>query len=182
MTFTLTSMRPRLPIETVKSVRILTADLERRFLEECDDWQFPVFLTLMLTGLRPGELTHLHLPEDLDLDAGVLRVSNKPKLHWQVKTRNEREIPVLPVLVRVLHELLGERKTGPVFLRRRFAGGVRPLLAGKSQSQLEQELRSRISNAEQGQRSGLSRTDAAQLACGLWRDAGIIKTERIRIE
>jgi len=49
----------RLPIENAKPVEILTPDLERKLLEACDDWQFPVFLTLMLTGLRPGELTHL---------------------------------------------------------------------------------------------------------------------------
>ncbi|SFI23293.1 hypothetical protein [Planctomicrobium piriforme] len=36
-------------------------------MEACDHRQFPVFLTLMLTGLRPGELTHLLLPDDLDL-------------------------------------------------------------------------------------------------------------------
>lgn len=29
---------------------------ERAFLETCHDWQFPVFLTLMLTGLRPVDL------------------------------------------------------------------------------------------------------------------------------
>ena len=43
----------------------------------------------MLTGLRAGELTHLLLPDDLDLPNSLLRVRNKPKLGWQVKTRNE---------------------------------------------------------------------------------------------
>ena len=50
---------------------------------------------MLLTGLRPGELTHLLLPDDLDLSASVLRVRNKPRLGWQVKTRNEREIPLV---------------------------------------------------------------------------------------
>lgn len=172
----------RLPIETFKPVRILSADMERRFLEACDDWQFPLFLTLMLTGLRPGELTHLLLPDDLDLEASVLRVQNKPRLHWQVKTRNEREIPLLPVLVQVLRRQMGQRKTGPVFLRRVFASGTRPLLAGQSQSQLEQVLQTRIANAAQDERSGLSRSDEARLARVVWRDAGLIKTELIRNE
>jgi hypothetical protein len=35
---------------------------------------------LTLTGLRPGELTHLLLPDDLDLDTGWLYVRNKPRL------------------------------------------------------------------------------------------------------
>lgn len=44
-------------------------------MEACSDWEFPIFLTLMLTGLRPGELCHLLL-EDLDLKANLLHVRN----------------------------------------------------------------------------------------------------------
>jgi hypothetical protein len=33
------------------------------------------------------------MTDDLDLFSGWLRVRNKPKLGWQVKTRNERDIP-----------------------------------------------------------------------------------------
>jgi len=56
-----------------------------------------------MTGLRPGELCHLLLAEDLDLDAAaVLRVRNKPKLGWQIKTRSERDVPLVPALVDVL--------------------------------------------------------------------------------
>ena len=79
-----------------KTITLFTAEQERAFLEACDDWQFPLFLTLMLTGLRPGELTHLLLPDDLDVDALVLRVRNKPRLGWQVKTRNERDVHASP--------------------------------------------------------------------------------------
>ena len=68
----------RIPIENAKPIEILTPDDERRFLKSCDDWQFPIFLTLMLVGLRPGELCHLLLPDDVDLDEGVLIVRNKP--------------------------------------------------------------------------------------------------------
>ena len=52
-------------MENARRVVIFTADQERVFLQACDAWQFPLFLTLMLTGLRPGELTHLLLPDDL---------------------------------------------------------------------------------------------------------------------
>ena len=58
----------------------------------------PAVPYLLLTGLRPGELVHLLLPDDLDLETGWLRVRNKPQLGWQVKTRNERDIPLVPVL------------------------------------------------------------------------------------
>jgi len=170
----------RLPIENSKPVHILTPDLEGQLLEACDDWQFPVFLTLMLTGLRPGELTHLLLPEDLDLESSVLRISNKPRLHWQVKTRNEREIPLVPVLVDVLRLAIGARSTGPVFQRRRFVSGGRPLLAGKSQLQLENELVHRTTTAAEGDL--ICRAIEARVARCVWRDAGMIKSERIRTE
>ena len=84
-----------------------------KFLEACDDWQFPLFLTLLLTGMRPGELVHLLLPDDLDLETGWLHIRNKPQLGWQVKTRNERDIPLVPVLVEVLRGVLGTRSSRP---------------------------------------------------------------------
>ncbi|MCA1693962.1 MAG: hypothetical protein LC749_04080, partial [Actinobacteria bacterium] len=87
----------RIPVEESRPITLFSHEQERAFLGACDDWQFPLFLTLMLTGLRPGELCHLLLPDDLVLDAGLLRVRNKPKLGWQVKTRNERDIPLVPV-------------------------------------------------------------------------------------
>lgn len=118
----------RIPVEDARPLILFTADQERAFLEDCDLWQFPVFLTLLLTGLRPGELTHLLLPEDVDLESGILRVRNKPQLGWRVKTRNEREIPLMPVLVEVLRREIGTRTTGPVFRRRKFGRGTKPVL------------------------------------------------------
>jgi hypothetical protein len=53
-------------------VHVFTAAQERDFLEACDDWQLPLFLTPMLTSLRPGEACHLLLPTDLDLGTGVV--------------------------------------------------------------------------------------------------------------
>src|SRR5436305_1214985 len=82
-------------------IELLTPDQERALLGACDDWQFPVFLTLLLTGLRPGELCHLLLPDDLDLNAGVIRVRNKPRLGRQVKTRNQWDVPLVHTLVDV---------------------------------------------------------------------------------
>src|SRR5262249_19226510 len=119
----------RIPIHQTRPIELFTAEQERAFLEACDDWQFPLFLTLMLTGLRTGELPHLRLPDDLDATAGLLRVRNKPKLGWQVKTRNEREVPLVPVLAAVLRVHLRGRAQGPVFLRwcraERAATGLR---------------------------------------------------------
>jgi integrase len=83
-----------MPIEEAKPIVLFTPHRERAFFETCDDWQLPIFATLALTGMRPGELVHLLL-EDLDLENGVVRVRNKPQLGWQVKTRNHCEIPLI---------------------------------------------------------------------------------------
>lgn len=44
----------RIPIETRRPIQIFSADDERRFFEACDNWQFPIFATLAMTGMRPG--------------------------------------------------------------------------------------------------------------------------------
>lgn len=172
----------RLPVEDSKPVEIFSPDQERIFLEACDDWQFPIFLTLMLTGLRPGELTHLLLPDDLDLGKGILQVRNKSKLGWQVKTRNERVIPLMPLLVDILRLVLDGRNTGPVFRRRRFHTGTEPLLAGKDMVDLERELTARIERRAVAASCSLSRMEQLREARELWRDMGGIKTDRIRME
>ncbi|QVL32737.1 site-specific integrase [Telmatocola sphagniphila] len=62
----------RIPIESFRSIELFKPQEERAFLQKCDHWQFPIFLTLMLTGMRPGEMCHLLVPEDIDLDNPIL--------------------------------------------------------------------------------------------------------------
>ncbi len=166
----------RMPVEDAKPIRLLTPDEERRFLEACDDWQFPVFLTLMMTGLRPGELTHLLLPNDLDLEAGVLRVTNKQALGWQVKTRSERELPLAPVLVGILRQAVGERDSGPVFRGRRF---TRTWMASDMIGRL---LDCRVRREENELGRSLSREERQRAARKAWVKAGLITNERLRRE
>ena len=172
----------RMPVENAKPIVIFTPAQEREFLTACDDWQFPLFLLLTLTGLRPGELTHLLLPDDLDLDTGWLYVRNKPRLGWQVKTRNERDIPLVPPLVEVLRVVIGSRVSGPVFLRRRFSHGEVAPLNGSPTMMLERELAMRASPLETQETDSLSRCESLRIACTVWRDAGYVKTDRIRTE
>ena len=172
----------RIPVENSKPVVIFSPEDEEAFLRASDDWQFPLFLTLMLTGLRPGELAHLLLPDDLDLTAGVLRVRNKPRLGWQVKTRNEREIPLVPSLVQVLRVVVGHRVCGPVFLRRRFTTGDVAPLCDQRESGLERELVVRVEQQESGEGKGVSRAERLRIARTVWRGAGSLKTDRIRVE
>ena len=45
----------RIPIEDARPITVFTPEQEEKFLEACDGWQLPLFLTLSLTGLRSGE-------------------------------------------------------------------------------------------------------------------------------
>lgn len=172
----------RIPIERSRPIILFDAEQERDFLEACDDWQFPMFLTLMLTGLRPGEVIHLLLPEDLDLDGGFLRVRNKPALGWQVKTRNERDIPLVPVLVDALRLHVGERRTGPVFRRRNHAKKTTSAIKDLDQAPLEQKLACRMAKRESETGQPLSRVERSRIARRLWWDIGALKDGRVRIE
>lgn len=172
----------RMPIENARPVLIFTPEQEQAFLAACDDWQFPLFLTLMLTGLRPGELTHLLLPDDLDFGAALLRVRNKPKLGWQVKTRTEREIPLVPPLVKVLRAVIGSRRAGVAFVRRRFVSAGPSPLAERGAAALEQEFAVRVASAEQNLQRPLSRAERLRLCRGVWQDTGAIQPDLIRKE
>jgi integrase len=172
----------RLPVEEVRPVVLFSAAQERAFFEACDGWQLPLFLTLALTGLRPGELTHLLLPDDLDLDAAVVRVRNKPKLGWQVKTRAEREVPLVPVLVVVLRRHLDGRTRGPVFRRRRYDLGGMSVLGAATEASLERELLARVARREDETGSPRERAARLAVAATVWRDAGAVREDRVRLE
>ena len=167
----------RIPVEDSKPIVVFSPDEERCFLEACDAWQFPVFATLLMTGLRPGELTHLLLPDNLNLETGWLHVRNKPSLGWKVKTRNERDIPLMPSLVQVLSLVVGNRSTGPVFRQRRCADGHSPPLADHTPVQLEREVVRRAH-----QTSSADRQDVEAAAKTVWRDIGALKEDWIRKE
>jgi hypothetical protein len=46
----------RIPVEDAKPFVGFSTQQERMFLEVCDDWQFPVFATLLMTGSRDGHV------------------------------------------------------------------------------------------------------------------------------
>jgi integrase len=170
----------RIPIETARRVELLNDDQLHAFLQACDDWQFPLFLTLLLTGLRPGELCHLLLPDDLDFESGLIRVRNKPRLGWQVKTRNQRDVPILPELVTILRGRMDGRGTGPVFLRR--VRGPRHQLQNLTTPQLERELEFRIAAWAGANGGTCPRAILGKLARRIWHEAGALSEDRVRIE
>lgn len=168
----------RMPVEDAKPILLFDAEQERRFLHACDDWQFPVFLTLMLTGLRPGELCHL-LAEDLQLagDEPALRVVNRPRLGWQVKTRNERVIPLLPVLRGVLLHATGGRAGGPAFTR----PGHRAL-ENRTATELERSLSEMVDREQDRLGRALERKERLSVARSLWWEMGALREDRLRTE
>ena len=169
----------RLPIEDAKPIHVFAADEEADFLAACDDWQFPLFYLLAKIGLRSGELTHL-LVEDVDLDDGVLHVRNKPDLGWSVKTRNVRSIPLPTEPMAVIRSVVHDRETGILFMRPAFAG--RDLaMAGATQKELADEAASRESALDKRLGRAPTRSEQARVARVVWRDAGAIKTDKIRI-
>ena len=167
----------RIPIEDAKRIVLFTPEQERQFLAACDDWQFPVFLTLLTTGLRPGELAHVLLPDDVDLEAGVLRVRNKRALGWQVKTRNERDVPLAPDLVAVLRVATGARRSGPAFTRPGFRG-----LETRTSEELSAALSDRILADEQALCRAPTRQERLAAAKALWWEVGAVREDRIRSE
>jgi integrase len=172
----------RIPVETFRPVIVFQEEQECSFLQACDDWPFPVFLTLLLTGMRAGELAHLLLPDDLDLESGWLYVRNKPHLGWQIKTRKERDIPLAPVLNNVLRRVTAGRSTGPVFRQRRFSQGYEGTISNVSITSLQRELALRIRRREAAGGGSISRAEHLE-ACGtIWRDLGIVDNDSIRKE
>ena len=127
--------------------------------------------------MRPGQLCHLLLPDDIDLETGWLYVRNKPKLGWQVKTRNQRDIPLIPVLANVLRHVFAGRTIGPVFRQRRFSQGCEVLLDAPNQAALQSELARRIRRHEATRDVTLTRKEKQEVAITIWRDMGAIEND-----
>ncbi len=69
----------RLPVDRRRPIQLPTNEQAAALLKLADDWSFPLFITLALTGVRPGELVHL-LIEDFDPQEQLLHVQNRPAL------------------------------------------------------------------------------------------------------
>ncbi|WP_417851289.1 tyrosine-type recombinase/integrase [Thalassoglobus sp.] len=170
----------KIPTEDSKPIELFDAEQERLFLLAADDWQFPIFVTLMLTGLRPGELSHLLWPDDIHEELRAIAIRNRPQLGWQVKTRRERMIPLHPVLYRVIASSTLNRQSGTLFQRRRFTMSQQPTLAGSSVDSLEKELQSRVNLREAELEKQISRVERQHVCRTIWRDVGLIKSDYIR--
>ncbi len=168
-----------LKIRDAKPVFVFSAEQELQFFRQCDFWSFAVHFTLAKTGLRPGELTHL-LIEDLDLDQGWLWVRRKPELGWTPKTNAERRVPLVPEVIELLRHIIRGRRTGPVFLRSQFRPPRTPSLIG-DRAALARAVSLRLAHARQQLGRDLTRPEESKVFRGVWREAGAVNVNRIRI-
>ncbi len=164
----------RMRLTDRKTVFVFNQRTVTEFLTKADDWEFGIHATLAMTGMRPGELGHL-LIEELDLDSGWLVIGDKPDLGWQVKTRNERRIPIIAELSVLLRRILGARQAGLVFMRRQF-GGRPNHRVGLDKAGMIQLLAERAANSVNKH----DRMARSKIAAGVWRDVGFVDTDLIR--
>ena len=88
--------RFRLPKKTIP--KFMTSEELTRFFTACNPDQRVVFSTMLLTGMRKGELKNLTW-NDLNFQLGIIFIQAKEG--WNPKT-DERIIPISPVLNQIL--------------------------------------------------------------------------------
>ena len=89
--------------------KFLTSDDLRAFFGACDDREQRVFATILLTGMRRGEIEHLTWP-DINFDLGVILIQVKTdEVGWQPKT-DERIIPISGAIQQILLEEYAHRR------------------------------------------------------------------------
>lgn len=116
---TVTVERLRVPKRSMP--KFLTAEQLKRLFGACSGRERRLFMTILLTGMRKGEVEHL-VWSDINFDLGIVFIQEKPESGWKPKT-DERIIPMSPTLRDILLQHFAERRNdGLVFPNR--AGGL----------------------------------------------------------
>ncbi len=89
--------------------RFMTSDELRKFFAACSEDERRLFCTILLTGMRKGEIAHLTW-EDINFELGVIFIQAKPEIGWQPKT-DERIIPISPTLQQLLLEQFARQRS-----------------------------------------------------------------------
>ena len=87
--------------------KFMTTEELRQFFAACDLDERRLFMSILLTGMRKGEVEHLTWA-DVNFELGVIFIQAKPELGWQPKT-DERVVPISPVLRQLLLEQFDHR-------------------------------------------------------------------------
>lgn len=97
-----------------------------------------------------------------------------------MKTRNQRDTPLMPALADVLRVHLAGRISGPLFRRRKWRDHHSGFDASSTVA-LERELTRRLA-ARDASQAEPDRSDRLRLARRLWREIGAVDENWIRIE
>lgn len=90
-----------LKAEDSKPRRFLTDAECERLLKACEPKYYPIFFTLIQTGMRKAEILNLEW-DDLDFKRRIIKIQRKT--FWQPKT-GERKIPMSDVVAAVLNKV-----------------------------------------------------------------------------
>jgi len=105
-------LNPAAPVERFRVPKralpkFMTTEELKKFFAACDDDERRLFMSILLTGMRKGEVEHLTWP-DVNFELGVIFIQAKPEFGWQPKT-DERVVPISPVLRQLLLEQFDHR-------------------------------------------------------------------------
>lgn len=78
----------------------MTSEELKKFFAACGEDDRRLFMSILLTGMRKGEVKHL-IWTDISFELGVVFIQEKPDMNWQPKT-DERLIPISPMLQEIL--------------------------------------------------------------------------------
>lgn len=97
--------RFRLPRKALP--KFVTSHDLTKFFQSCSPGERRLFMTILLTGMRKGEVEYLSW-EDISFEIGVIFIREKPDVGWRPKS-DERLIPVSPLVHDLLTEQLAAR-------------------------------------------------------------------------
>lgn len=89
--------------------KFLTTDQLKKLFARCNESERRLFMSILLTGMRKGEIEHLTWP-DVSFELGVILIQPKPQWNWKPKT-DERVIPISPQLRSILQAQFASRRS-----------------------------------------------------------------------
>jgi site-specific recombinase XerD len=99
--------RFRLPKRVIP--KFLTSEELKKFFEACKEDDRRLFMSIVLTGMRKGEVEHLCW-SDVNFELGVVFIQEKADMNWKPKS-DERIIPLSPMLRGLLLEQFDRRRS-----------------------------------------------------------------------
>jgi len=105
-------INPAAPVERFRLPKralpkFMTTEELKKFFGACDENERRLFMSILLTGMRKGEVEHLTW-SDISFELGVIFIQEKPEFEWKPKT-DERIIPISPMLQELLLQQYAKR-------------------------------------------------------------------------